>query len=113
VRNSAQLKWASGMPYTQYLGYYGTHDISQGNNNIAIPLSNRNAYLQPDYFRLDIKALDAGRENKWNLSFTILNVTDHENVFLYIYDTSENPPKLQKITQFPFFPLLLSYEYYF
>jgi hypothetical protein len=112
-RNSAQLKWASGMPYTQYLGYHGTHDINQGNPSIAIPLSNRNAYLQPDYFRLDIKPIDAGRENKWNLSFTILNVTDHENVFLYIYDASENPPKLQKITQFPFFPLLLSYEYYF
>jgi hypothetical protein len=123
-RSSAQLKWASGMPSTEYLGYHGTHDIDQSypgfslsgaehDQNIAVPLGNRNTSLQPDYFRLDIKPIDVGRENKWNFSFTILNVTNHENIFFYSYDTSVNPPKLDKIAQFPFFPLLLSYEYYF
>ena len=124
LRSSAQLKWASGMPYTPYLGYHGSHDIDQSYpgfsiggaehyQNIAVPLGNRNTSLESDYFRLDIKAIDFGRENKWNFGFTILNVTNHENVFFHSYDTSENPPKAEKFTQFPFFPLLLSYEYYF
>jgi len=113
LRSSAQLKWASGMPYTPYLGYHDTHDIDQSEPRFAVPLGNRNTSLQSDYFRLDIKPIDIGRENKWNFSFTILNVTNHENIFFYSYDTSENPPKAQKVTQFPFFPLLLSYEYYF
>jgi hypothetical protein len=124
LRSSAALKWASGMPYTPYLGYRSTHDIDQSfpgfsvgwtehDQNIAVPLGNRNTSLQPDYFRLDVKPIDIGRENKWNFSFTILNITNHENVFFYLYDTSENPPKRERITQFPFFPLLVSYEYYF
>lgn len=80
---------------------------------MAVPLSNRNAALQPAYFRFDIKPIDIGREGKWSFSWTILNITNHENVFLYQYDTSNNPPKLNIVTQFPFFPLLVNYEYYF
>jgi hypothetical protein len=122
-RSSAQLKWASGTPDTEYLGYHATHDIDQSHpgfsigaeheQNIAMPLGNRNTSLRPDYFRLDVKPVDMGRENKWNFSFTILNVTNYENIFFNFYDTSTNPPKSQKVIQFPFFPLLVSYEYYF
>jgi hypothetical protein len=67
----------------------------------------------PSYMRWDVKPVDWGREGKWNFSFTILNVTNHENVFLYTYDNSTNPPERQTIPQFPFFPFLLSYEYQF
>ena len=125
-RSSAQLKWASGLPITEYIGYHGAHDIDQSypgftpggsgaelQDNIAVPLGNRNTAAQPDYFRIDIKPIDIGREGKWSFSWTILNITDHENIFLYQYDTQSNPPKLNKVTQFPFFPLLVNYEYYF
>lgn len=124
-RSSAQVKWASGLPLTEYLGYHGSQDVDQSirygaggptpelNDNVAVPLSNRNAALQPAYFRFDIKPIDIGREGKWSFSWTILNITNHENVFLYQYDTSNNPPKLNIVTQFPFFPLLVNYEYYF
>lgn len=125
VRSSVQLKYASGLPYTEYLGYQNTWDIDQSDGetpggpssefqeNTAVRLGNRNTSLQEPYFRVDIKAIDIGKENKWNFSWTILNVTNHVNIFLKSYDTTQNPPKENSITQFPFFPVLLNYEYYF
>ena len=126
LRSSAQLKWSSGLPFTAYTGYHTTYDVDQSapghtvggasgeaGNSILVPLGARNGDAQPDYFRVDLKLIDMGRENKWNFSFTILNITDHENVFLYQYDTAKNPPELVTVTQFPFFPLLVNYEYYF
>lgn len=123
-RSSAQLKWTSGLPLTEYLGYHTTWDIDQSQGTLnngraeiqdqtAVPLGTRNGSMQPGYFRIDIKPIDIGKENKWSFNWTILNITNHENVFLYQYDTSTTPPKVQQINQFPFFPLLLNYEYYF
>ncbi|GHV11200.1 TonB-dependent receptor [Fibrobacterales bacterium] len=115
LRTSFQLKYASGMPYTPYLGYVTDYDMDKDypGYEIQSPLGNRNVTLQTSYFRLDAKIIDWGRKNKWNFGFTILNLTDHKNLFYTYYDTTENPPKEQKIYQFPFFPLLLNYEYYF
>ena len=125
LRSSAQLKWSGGTPYTEYLGYHNTQDIDKSYpgyslpnspehpENTSLPLGDRNGSFKTDYFRVDLKLIDWGKENKWNFGFTILNLTNHENVFFYSYDTSKNPPKLEKSTQFPFFPALMSYEYYF
>lgn len=125
LRSSLQLKYASGLPFTEYLGYHNTWDLNQSTdqgaggptpefeNNLAARLGNRNTTLQPDYFRLDLKAIDWGVEGKWNFSWTILNITNHENVFIYTVDTNTNPPTETTITQFPFFPVLLNYERYF
>lgn len=125
LRSSLQMKLASGLPYTEYLGYHSTWDWEQssgegaGGPNPEFPegivtrLGSRNTSLQPDYFRLDLKAIDWGVEGKWNFSWTILNITGYENVFLYTVDTNTNPPTESTITQFPFFPVLLNYERYF
>jgi len=115
LRTSFQLKWASGMPYTPYLGYFSTYRIDAdypGYNMVSL-LGNRNVTMRTPYFRLDAKVIDWGKKDKWNLGFTILNLTDHDNLFYIFYDTSKNPPEEQKIYQFPFFPLLINYEYYF
>ncbi len=124
-RSSMQIKYATGLPYTEVIGYLPTHlqDQNQGkqaggpnpefNDNVSLIKSNRNMAFVPPYFRWDIKAVDWGREGKWNFSWTILNITNHENVFLYFYNTQKNPPALLKVTQFPFFPVLVNYEYYF
>ena len=79
---------------------------------VVVPGS-RNGARQTDYFRIDVKAIDIGRENKWNFSWTIINLTDHKNMFFTFYDTRKNPPEKTEITQFPFLPIMLSYEYYF
>ena len=57
--------------------------------------------------------IDIGVENKWNFSWTIINLTNHENMFYYFYDTNKNPPQFEAIYQFPFLPVMLNYEYYF
>ena len=115
LRSSFQLKWASGMPYTPYLGYLANYTIDYEfpGYRIISPLGNRNTTLQTSYFRLDAKLIDWGKKDKWNLGFTILNLTDHQNLFYTFYDTGENPPKEEKIYQFPFFPMLINFEYYF
>ncbi len=124
-RSSTQVKYASGLPYTAYEGYVPAHLIGQNigrqaggpnpefEGNWQVMRGDYNAAFVPPYFRWDVKPVDWGREGKWNFSFTILNVTGHENIFFYTYDREENPPKRVSISQFPFFPFLLNYEYYF
>jgi hypothetical protein len=115
LRSNFQLKWASGMPYTPILGYLSDRriDAEFPGYDFRSPLGNRNSVLQTPYFRLDAKLIDWGKKDKWNFGFTILNLTNHQNLFYTFYDTGENPPKEEKIYQFPFFPLLINWEYYF
>ncbi len=125
LRMSTQLKYATGLPYTEYIGYMNAHllDQNQGleaggpnpefQDNLNLLQGNRNAAFVPAYFRWDVKAIDWGREGKWNFSWTILNVTGHKNIFFYTYQRQNNPPTRTEITQFPFFPFLVNYEYYF
>ncbi|MFC1586355.1 TonB-dependent receptor plug domain-containing protein [Fibrobacterota bacterium] len=117
LRSSIQIKYATGLPYTEYIGHVPLHLIDQNeaepDDKVLLPRGPRNSSFVPAYFRWDIKWLDIGREGKWNLSWTILNVTDHKNIFLYFYNTNENPPELIEIEQFPFFPILISYDYFF
>jgi hypothetical protein len=115
LRTSVQFKLASGMPYTPYLGYLFTHGVDweyPGYESMALQGS-RNSVMRPDYLRLDVKLLDIGREGKWGLGFTILNLTDHENLFYTFYDTDKNPPEAEHVYQFPFFPMLINFEYFF
>ena len=114
-RSSIMLKYSAGMPISEYKGYYFSEEIGtqQYDDDIVVLPGSRNAGRQTDYFRVDVKLIDIGREDKWNFSWTIINLTDHENMFYTFYDTSKNPPEKTSITQFPFLPIMLSYEYYF
>ena len=115
VRSSVIMKYSAGMPISEYKGYYVAQEMGsqQYSDEVVVIPGSRNAARQSDYFRIDVKAIDIGRENKWNFSWTIINLTDHKNMFYTFYDTSKNPPEKTEITQFPFLPIMLSYEYYF
>ncbi|WP_290766763.1 TonB-dependent receptor plug domain-containing protein [Fibrobacter sp. UBA4297] len=114
-RSSLALKYSSGMPISEYKGYYMAKEIGSQkySDNIVVVPGSRNAGRQTDYFRIDLKAIDIGREGKWNFSWTIINLTDHDNMFFTFYDTRKTPPKKTTISQFPFLPIMLNYEYYF
>ena len=114
-RSSLALKYSSGMPISEYKGYYMAKEIASQkySDNIVVVPGSRNAGRQTDYFRIDLKAIDIGREGKWNFSWTIINLTDHDNMFFTFYDTRKTPPKKTSISQFPFLPIMLNYEYYF
>jgi len=125
LRSSLQAKYTSGLPYSSITGYLPTHFLQQQSggfqygpspvlyNNIATPPSGRNKNRYPDYGRIDIKLIDWGRHGAWNFNWTILNITDRKNVFMYIHDTGKQPPERTAITQFQFFPILFSYKRYF
>lgn len=114
-RSSIIMKYSAGMPYTEKAGYFYPNDINAPtySDEINVISGSRNGIRQTNYFRIDVKAIDIGREDKWNFSWTIINLTDHENMFYSFYDTSENPPKFTSVSQFPFLPIMLNYEYYF
>ena len=114
-RSSLALKYSSGMPISEFKGYYLQQEIGtqKYSDDIVVLPGSRNASRQTDYFRIDLKAVDMGREGKWNFSWTIINLTNHDNMFYTFYDTRKNPPKKTEITQFPFLPIMLNYEYYF
>ena len=115
VRSSVILKYSAGMPITDYKGYYVSPEIGhqEYDDRIVVVPGSRNTGRQSDYFRIDVKAIDLGREGKWNFSWTIINLTNHDNMFYTYYDTSKNPPEKTSISQFPFLPIMLNYEYYF
>ena len=115
VRSSLALKYSAGMPISEYKGYYYPQELGnqEYTDKITVVPGSRNAGRQTDYFRIDVKALDIGREGKWNFSWTIINLTDHKNMFYTFYDTSKNPPEKTSISQFPYLPIMLNYEYYF
>ena len=115
LRSSLALKYSSGMPISEYKGYYLQQEIGtqRYSDDIVVLPGSRNAGRQTDYFRIDLKAIDMGREGKWNFSWTIINLTNHDNMFYTFYDTRKTPPKKTEITQFPFLPIMLNYEYYF
>ena len=114
-RSSVIMKYSAGMPISEYKGYYVSQEMGHqqySDQTIVLPGS-RNGARQTDYFRIDVKPIDIGREGKWNFSWTIINLTDHENMFYTFYDTSKNPPEKTEITQFPFLPVMINFEYYF
>jgi TonB-dependent Receptor Plug Domain len=123
LRSTLQANFNSGLPLTGYDGYAETHLIGQGydgsqgtgqpvgvENNTYVMNSFRNSERKPNYFRADLTLLDIGKANSWRVYYTIINVTDHDNVYTVNYNTSENPPKKETTNQFPFLPFFLGAE---
>jgi hypothetical protein len=60
-----------------------------------------------------VTPFDFGRTGKWRFYYTIINLTDRENVYSINYDTQKNPPKREETYQFPILPFFFGYEYQF
>ncbi|MDB5106452.1 MAG: hypothetical protein JWP91_4141 [Fibrobacteres bacterium] len=126
LRTTLQANYHTGLPYTQFQDMYTVHEPDQGydgangsgppnylKDNAYLRQGRRNGAVRGDYFRLDATVIDWGREGKWRLYWTILNLTDRENVFLINFDTSKNPPEKNETYQIPMLPILVGYEYQF
>ncbi|MBK8803437.1 MAG: TonB-dependent receptor [Fibrobacteres bacterium] len=126
-RSSIQVAANSGLPMTDYKGYNRVHEPMQGvdgsqgaggptmglQENTATIANPRNVDRRPGYFRLDVTPFDFGRTGKWRFYYTIINLTDRENVYSINYDTQKNPPKREETYQFPILPFFFGYEYQF
>ncbi len=126
IRTSLQANYHTGLPYTAFQDYYAIHEPDQGadgangsgppafiKDNTYLRQGRHNDAIRKDYFRLDATVLDWGREGSWRLYWTVLNVTDNENVFLINFDTSKNPPEKQETYQIPLLPIMVGYEFQF
>jgi hypothetical protein len=126
LRTGLQANFHTGLPYTDFQDYYPVHEPDQGydggngsgpppylNDNLYLRQGRRNAATRKDYFRLDATLLDIGREGKWRLFWTVINLTNRENVFMVNFDTKENPPKRTETPQLPILPIFVGYEYQF
>lgn len=123
LRSTIQTNFNSGTPLTGYDGYTSTHLIGQGidggqnsgpptnvDGNVYVAPGDRNGERKPNYFRTDLTLVDVGRTGRWRFYYTIINLTNNENVFNVSYVTSENPPKKEVTNQFPFLPFFLGAE---
>lgn len=125
LRSSFQVNYSTGLPLTDYSGYYRQHEPGMGvdgegggemiyqSGRTFTPRGSRNDARKTDYFRMDVTPFDFGRTNRWRVYWTLINVTDRANLFMVNYDTSENPPKRDETTQFPFLPIFVGWEYEF
>lgn len=126
LRSTLQANFNTGLPLTDYDGFTPTHLPGQGINgadgtgqpvgvqgNIYTLKGFRNQARKPDYFRADLTLFDVGQTRRWRVFYTIINITDHENVFTVNYDTNENPPRRIDSYQFPFLPFFFGAEFEF
>lgn len=104
-RINLAFKYGTGQPYTEITDQYAVVDPA-GHVHRAGLEGEKNLYRLPDYHRLDIGLFYTTR--LFNLATEIyvqaVNVYDRENVWFYAYETSENPPEIDKITMVPFLP---------
>jgi hypothetical protein len=103
--------YGSPLPYTGVAGQW-IHRFYDPGRNIFIGAftepyrTQRNALRYPAYSRLDVSArwqfgwLGA----RWFPTVSVLNTYARTNVFVYLYDYTQNPPVRRGFTQFPFVP---------
>ena len=111
---SARLGLATGTPYTDIVGQlvrreYNpfTHSFDDKHRGDLEPVGGvRNAARYPFFQRLDLSVSRAGQ---WRgMQFTpyasIVNAYNAQNVFIYTFDYTRNPPTREASSQFPFLP---------
>ncbi|MBN1827378.1 MAG: TonB-dependent receptor [Candidatus Eisenbacteria bacterium] len=106
-RLGVAFKYGSGQPATLPAGRYTVRDINGREYDVTLD-GEMNAYRLPDYQRLDVGLY---RTTKWRgmiiePNIQVINVLNHDNVFFRIYDTSENPVKIEDVSMLPLLPMV-------
>lgn len=85
---SSSLVWSTGNPYSQIYGNFHYTDPLDGWINSMEIYGERNGERYPAYFRWDLGINRRGQLFKQDVVwyFHIINVTNHRNVFLYLYE---------------------------
>jgi hypothetical protein len=108
---------SSGTPYTGWAGTYSRWSYdpvarrwrppagTSGARNEQVR-SPRNAERYPAYQRLDLGAHRYFRRGRAEIDafLNLVNVLNQQNVLLYTFDTSPNPPEVRGFSQLPFLP---------
>lgn len=86
---SSSVVWNSGNPYSQIYGNFHYTDALSGWINRMQIYGERNGERYPPYFRWDVGINRRATIFKQDATFYfhIINATNHDNVFLYLYET--------------------------
>ncbi|UCD37655.1 MAG: TonB-dependent receptor [Fidelibacterota bacterium] len=104
------LSMSSGQPYTPVWGktytQSGFGSYTNPYENLATLPGRKHSARLPNYFRCDISwTRDIrlfGIEGKFK--FQVLNVTNHFNTLLYVWDHSNSPSSVDAVSMFPILP---------
>jgi hypothetical protein len=111
---SARANLATGTPYTWVVGQYDRREYdpishAYGPDYMTQFLTGpRNAERLPLTQRIDLSVTRNGHVRGKSVSpfLSIMNVYNSKNVFAYLFDYTESPPKRYRLTQFPVFPTI-------
>lgn len=117
LRSTANLAWTTGMARTDMVGWVPAVAPGQGSDGAGAWNSDQSWMVsgnpmqgrKPDYFRLDLVPLDfRSGPDRW--IWSMLNVTDHSNPIMEVWDGTATPPQSTRVEGYPFFPVMFSYE---
>lgn len=106
-RLNFNFRYGSGQPTTLGAGRYTVRDVTGREFDVILP-GDFNESRLPDYHRLDIGISYLNKSKDWSIEPTlqIINLYNHENVYIRYYDTTENPAKFEDVTMLPFLPTI-------
>ncbi|NOZ04692.1 MAG: TonB-dependent receptor [FCB group bacterium] len=102
----------SGVPYTPILGFFTYYEPGYSNPIYFEIPGTRNSKRLPYYERFDLGLTRHFTFKTWKMDvyFSLINLTNHENIFRIVYDTSPlnegQPPVLNKLKMFPLIPII-------
>ncbi|MEO0093432.1 MAG: TonB-dependent receptor [candidate division WOR-3 bacterium] len=109
---SARWEYGSGLPYTEVIARMRRWDLGFRHDRHWFTwqeiMGNKNGSRYPDYQRLDIGIERNFRIRRIDLqvSFQIINVYNHKNLFFYYYDYDYEPPPRKAFYMLPILPTL-------
>jgi hypothetical protein len=114
---AARVGVASGTPYTGWAGTYSRWWYDpRGLQWLPPPVgsseddqqirTDRNTQRYPLYHRLDLSLQRHFRRGQTDIEpyISVLNVLNHQNVFLYSFDEEQSPPRIRGYAQLPILP---------
>ena len=111
---STRFNLATGTPYSVVTGQYDRRDYDPVRHTFNFTTMTqfvagpRNAQRLPLSQRLDLSLTrnPRGTGVRWSPFLSVMNVYNARNVFAYLFDYTETPPKRLPLQQFPIFPTL-------
>ncbi len=109
-KNQFSFSWtvSSGQPYTPVVGkiYDGGSDLDNPYRELVNISGEKNSSRYPTYVRGDIGWVRSitpfGINGKFK--FQVMNITNHYNVLMYLWNHDESPSQVRAISMFPIIP---------
>ena len=115
-----RLTFASGLPETPTVGWRSNYYVDDEPYSVTadyIPVkAEKGSYRYPAYFRIDLSIMKTYHYSKWSMQpfFQIINMSNHQNIFLYDYDLAPGytdtgntvQAKRKGLGMFPFVPTI-------